>query len=400
MKKCMALLLAIALVCMFCSCNSGNDKKPINQSTGESVSNGASKNIGNNTFSLGYDDQPFYTTRSAMMVSSGEGYYFFVQDQLFYYDINSKTCVLVCGKPDCEHKNYALVNEDNQCNAFIPSDMFYYEKGFSYYDGDLYLLGKNSKDKYAVSIYRISPDGSEREEVCKIFSISDQNDIGEFAVHRGYAFCSLRTSESAAALYRVNLKSCEADIICEADGMASEFNRIAGSGNYIYFSKLCSEDDTYEKWIGKICRADIESGNVEEICDNLGSFAVIEESVYFLNFKNPDFVYVCDTVSKEVKELIKAPDASNMLLTDGKYLYLYYDSENSDTVNIVSTDGKIIDKIKVPNFYLIQGGGMDFLFVETVENGLQAFDKSKIGTGVYDADTVYSIKEDKFVLNQ
>ena len=89
-----------------------------------------------------------------------------------------------------------------------------------------------------------------------------------------------------------------------------------------------------------------------------------------------------------------------MLLTDGKYLYLYYDSENSDTVNIVSTDGKIIDKIKVPNFYLIQGGGMDFLFVETVENGLQAFDKSKIGTGVYDADTVYSIKEDKFVLNQ
>lgn len=400
MKKCMALLLTIALVCMFCSCNSGNDKNSANQSTGESMSNGAGKNIGNNTFSLGYDDQPFYTTRSAMMVSSGEGYYFFAQDQLFYYDINSKTCVLVCGKPDCEHKNYALVNEDNQCNAFIPSDMFYYEKGFSCYDGDLYLLGKNSKDKYAVSIYRISPDGSEREEVCKIFSISDQNDIGEFAVHRGYAFCSLRTSESTAALYRVNLKSCEADIICEADGMASEFNRIAGSGNYIYFSKLCPEDDTYEKWIGKICRADIESANVEEICDNLGSFAVIEESVYFLNFKNPDFVYVCDTASKEVKELIKAPDASNMLLTDGKYLYLYYDSENSDTVDIVSTDGKIIDKIKVPNFYLIQGGGMDFLFVETVENGLQAFDKSKIGTGVYDADTVYSIKEDKFVLNQ
>lgn len=400
MKKCMALLLAIALVCMFCSCNSGNDKNSANQSTGESMSNGASKNIGNNTFSLGYDDQPFYTTRSAMMVSSGEGYYFFVQDQLFYYDINSKTCVLVCGKPDCEHKNYALENEDNQCNAFIPSDMFYYEKGFSYYDGDLYLLGKNSKDKYAVSIYRISPDGSEREEVCKIFSISDQNDIGEFAVHRGYAFCSLRTSESTASLYRVNLKSCEADIICEAGGMASEFNRIAGSGNYIYFSKLCSEDDTYEKWIGKICRADIESGKVEELCDNLGSFAVIEESVYFLNFKNPDFVYVCDTASKEVTELIKAPDASNMLLTDGKYLYLYYDSENSDTVNIVSTDGKIIDKIKVPNFYHIQGGGMDFLFVETVENGLQAFDKSKIGTGVYDADTVYSIKDDKFVLNQ
>ena len=399
MKKCIALLSAIALVFVLCLCSSGNNKDSETQNVGKIENSVAVESMGNNNFALDYDDQPFYTTRSAMMVSNGDGYYFFVWNQLFYYDINAKTCVLVCGKPDCEHKNYALENEDNQCNAFIPSDIFYYEKGFSYYNGNLYLLGKNSKDRYAVSIYKISTDGSEREEVCKVFSISDRNDIGEFAVHRGYAFCTLKTSESTAALYRVNLTRLKADIVCEAHGTASEFNRIAGSGNYIYFSKLYSKDDTYEKWISKICRADIQSGKVEELCDNLGSFAVIDDLVYFMNYQNPDFVYVCDTISKEVTELMKSPDDSNMLLTDGKYLYLYCDGENTDKVNIISTDGKIIERINVPRFYLIEGGGTDYLFVETVENGLQAFDKSKIGTGEYDVDTVYFVKEDKLVLN-
>ena len=210
--------------------NSSNNASSNNSSSSNNNSNsGENTTLNDTSFKIGIDDQPFNLSRAGMSASNESGDYMFYQDTLYFHDNAANTTVIACNKPDCDH----ITNVDDgesDCNAFFPQDKYYYDKGFSYYNDSIYLLGKSSKDAKSVSLYKISKDASTREEVAKLISVSDLNSITVFAVHKGYAFWSLNTDKSAQLL-AINIdKPTEVKKIFEGNELA------AGIHNFI---RLC-----------------------------------------------------------------------------------------------------------------------------------------------------------------
>ena len=391
MKKILMIMLAVVVLALASCTNNASNENSL---------------ADNSVFTIGEDDQPFYTSRTAIKLSNGEGYYFWHINRLYYYDKITKSCVIVCSKPDCEHKDYELNGENNSCNAYLPSDEYYFEKGYAYYNGSIYVLGQSSKDEYTVSLNRISSDGAVREEICEMFTISDWNDIGEFTVHRGYAFCSLRTSENTSSFYSVNISDKSVSIVCEIKGYAAEIDRMVGYGKYMYFSKSYAEDKELENWNGKICRFDIETGKIDELLNNLGYFCVLNDNVYYINYGKYKKIYVYNTKDKTTSELADTPGDSKIILTDGENLYISnFDNETIEKKNIkifiMSSNGELMDEVSVPSCQLFEGGDNDFMFIETNEGSTQAFDKSQIGTGKYEWKTVFSVSDTgEVILNE
>ena len=92
-------------------------------------------------------------SRAGMSASNESGDYMFYLNTLYFHDNAANTTVIACNKPDCDH----ITNVDDgesDCNAFFPQDKYYYDKGFSYYNDSIYLLGKSSKDAKSVSLYK------------------------------------------------------------------------------------------------------------------------------------------------------------------------------------------------------------------------------------------------------
>lgn len=388
MKKFLIIVLTIAILCLTACTDSKGSKDT---------------SVDNCEFTAGSDDQPFYIERNSMKITDGKGYYFCFSDRLYYFDKTANSCVAVCGKPDCEHLNYEPDGKSNDCNAFIPSDEYYYQKGCAYYNGSIYMLGKSSKDKYTVSLFKFSSDGAEREEICEMFTMSDWNDIGEFAVHRGYAFCSLNTSDTSASLYCADINRKSVSVAYELTGYSAEIDSIAGSGKYMYFSKLYAEDDKLENWNGAVCRIDIETGECEELFDNLGYFSVLNDNVYYIGYSDGGKILVYNTKDKTSYEFADSPGDSRILLNDGKNLYLAnFDNEGISRqdimIYVLSTDGKLLDEINVPECEFFEGGDFDMMFMETNERKLLCFDKSQIGTGSYEWETVYTISDNGEVI--
>lgn len=418
MKKIVAIMLAAGLVsvslfgCTASDTNvSSNTSATENSNGGNSSSNSeasvtaASSNgtvtdyrieaDADTTFKLGSDDQPFFISKTGMNISDGNGAYTFFQDTLYYYDNNSQTTVVACGKPDCVHDTNSA---ESECNAYFPADEFYYDKGFSYCDNNLYLLGKGSSGNTAVSLYKISADASAREKVCTLFETSDMNNIGVFTLHRGYAFWSLNT-EDGAELFRMSLSDKKVEQVYKSDKYAAYITRFVGAGDYLYFSNTYALDEDLNEWDGTILRLNIHSGKTDELVNTTGCFTVLDNKIYYFDDEN---LCVCNLDGSDAKEFITAPENSWLVVSDTKYLYLtnwdndaLKDSDGEKTTEwklfVVDTDSKIKDTISIDDCEFFRGGYSDNLYIETTNQALSVFDKAQIGTDAHEWKTVLSV---------
>ena len=124
------------------------------------------------------DAQNFSMIRNAAATENG---FYVLQDQYVYFiDKKSKKAVPLCGKPNCKHK-------DNSCNAY-----FTHPENIQAYAGNLYVVAGGSEE-LTCSLYRISLDGSQREELKVLFRY-DSGDSGcslDFTIHRGYGYMAV-----------------------------------------------------------------------------------------------------------------------------------------------------------------------------------------------------------------
>ncbi len=355
--------------------------------------------ISSTEFKVGYDDQPFYLSRSTMTVTDGNGNYMFYGDTLYYYDNASDKAVIVCNKPDCEHINNV---DDSECNAFFPMAKFFPDKGIAYYDDSIYLLGQSGDgNKTSVSIYKVSKDGVQREEVCKLFSTSDINTVGFFTVHRGYAFWSL-FPEGSTQLYSMKLDAPgNISTVYEGEGFAPYILSMAGSGDYMYFEYNDATDETYEKFENTLYRIKLGSDSVEELKKGDGStFTVMGNTAFYISENK----YLCafDLNTREESKIYELTDNERSIVNDEKYIYLSnWDPIVTDRdykIVVLSPSGDVVDTISIPECDFFMGGDSNNLFIESKERGIDVLDKASIGTGNHNWDIFFRVEDDGTVI--
>ena len=354
--------------------------------------------ISSTEFKVGYDDQPFYLSRSTMTVTDGNGNYMFYGDTLYYYDNASDKAVIVCNKPDCEHINNV---DDSECNAFFPMAKFFPDKGIAYYDDSIYLLGQSSDgNKTSISLYKVSKDGVQREEVCKLFSTSDINTVGFFTVHRGYAFWSL-FPEGSTQLYSMKLDDPgNINTVYEGEGLAPDILSIAGSGDHMYFKYNDATDESYEKFENTLYRTKLGSGSVEELTKCGDGFTVMDNTAFYI-LENK---YLCafDLNTREESKIYELTNKEKLIVSDGKYIYLSNwdnaDNEKDYKIVVLSPSGDVVDTISTPECDFFMGGDCNNLFIESKGRGTDVLDKALIGTGNHNWNTFFRVEDDGTVI--
>lgn len=409
-KTLISILLLIPFCCIFLSACTGSNiteqtevstdvtttSVASNMPTGLTVTDYNHKANADTDFILGEDDQPFFISKMGMCISNGNGDYRFYRNALYFYDYNAGITVPLCNKPDCGHN---VDVDDSTCNAFFPEEKYFFDKGYSYYDGSLYLMGQGNESKYSVSLYKISLDGASREEACKLFEVSDFNSIGVFTVHRGFAFWSLNT-ENGAQLYRMNLEDKRIECVFAVDKAAGYILRFIGAGDYLYFSYSFAEDVNMEKWTGYICRLDIYSGKTEELVNTRSCYAVLDNKLFYFKDNN---IMCADVDGNNEVEFTEIPENSTLIVSDSENLYLT-NWDNGITnpgeykVFIFSSDRTELDAVSISNCDFFCGVSMENIYIETTDRTLSFFSKGQIGSKNHKWKTLFTIADNGAII--
>ena len=83
-----------------------------------------------------------------------EGYYYFIDDHVYFLDGETLESTIACNKPDCIH------GED--CNAYFSG---WHIPFFQYYDGKLYVADIHGGPEFRTTLYEFDPESGTRKEL-------------------------------------------------------------------------------------------------------------------------------------------------------------------------------------------------------------------------------------------
>ena len=313
-------------------------------------------------------DYQYFFGDLSKVVLVGDGYYLNNYDKLYYMKKDTMQPMPVCSKIDCEHAT-------NDCDAYIDS-----VSALRYYDGYLYYVVMHGRNENV--LYRRALDGSKVEKVCDLISSEDML-ITELGIHRGYMLYSVIESEDSCALYRVDLNKKKNEKIYTYKAFYADLYRFIGYGYGVLFIKECALDKDYSAFRYDLCYYDYTKNRISVVLENSGGdYAVADDNIYYYADGG---VYKYDTKSGN-RELFYAADEPVFVSYDGKHLYLdngwAYNleliNESECRIYIVDMDGKLMDIVSKNEYYTCYGDA-DYMF-QSALNGIEYFDKSKIGT--------------------
>lgn len=203
---------------------------------------------------------------------------------LCYYDYESQRAIRVCNRPDCSHS-------DETCNAYFVENFpkeFYELDNLKWYDNAIYLPFVESGKRV---LYRVSADGSSREEVTELFDteINPVVDGGitstsysymDICIHRGYVYF-IMDKGGAEGLCRKKLEgNSPVETIIPANVMRTTVYRMEPYGKYLFFQKgRYNEDETELE--SSIYAYDVETQELLEVKENVLSTYVIKDAVLY-----------------------------------------------------------------------------------------------------------------------
>lgn len=285
-----------------------------------------------NSYVPEYDVQNFSGTQDAVFLGGG----FYVKneaDMITFIDCESGKAAPLCGKPNCSH-------EDETCNAFF--------EGSSYigaYDGYLYIIAVGNDEKDGRILYRVSPDGSERKEIRKLYSVEEEENVAlslDFAIHRGSAYMitnwvEMSRKEREQVWYRMPLEEGEEKTeLYRIKGYSPIINMVDFDGNYIYACASYWEDEDLKKKVERTLRFDIRTDEITEINIPEESFmvAAVQGIVYYANHAEDKTDLFCirgdESQAEKIYEWEHPELPSDGIFTiykDKRYLYLENEKE-------------------------------------------------------------------------
>lgn len=342
----------------------------------------------------GEDFQNYLDPMSAV-AKADNGYYYFNDLKLYYFDIETKESYPVCNKPNCDHSSAS-------CMAFF--NMFqFYPFQLSYYKNALYVWGweedGNVRHNY---IYSVSLDDYKREKAAFLY---DGTNTGSyyFIVHRGYIYYvkngGTDLKEQTAYLYRVKIgdksRKREDKPIYEFSGIGATVWNVTASGNNIIFSNSSYGDSKGNDYKNSYSIINIHSLESSELVED-GNYSIFANGNYVYYGKDENTINRIDLITKEETSFCDINGPCYISADDN---YIYFDNlqsiivgntdEQDRKIFVYDKTGKYITEIvpKNPKDDCYFGGDDIMIFkeiktgevVETDEaNGYYIFDKSQL----------------------
>lgn len=286
-------------------------------------------------------NQNYITSSYELFVTEAEhGYYFLVDDYIYYMDFDMEAPVFLCSKPNCMHDN-------EECNAYLSQERL---NQVIYYEGALYAF--EYMGGLREELVKISADGETRETLFEVYD-RDGNDM---LIHRGKLYYTQKTEDSCNIM-AYNLDTGEQQMVCE--GKENEdFCQLFAWDHYLYYCvRGINEEEEYYDYTE---RFSLEDGTVTEIFaaapemkkEDMDSVSLPRRaengSIYFFGTeKDQLYLLLADPEGKEAT--IKAKVIFGIVCFDGDYLYTAtMDSLQSDKyLYIYTLDGECMEKMKI-----------------------------------------------------
>ena len=268
-------------------------------------------------------------------------------DYIYFIDEGSNTILPLCNNADCLHDQETDPEKYAYCNACMrPTNGFPTgELGISYCNGFLYCLDRGFNASSPPFLYRLSEDGSKKEQVYQW----DNCSINEWLIHRDVLYFTKQFHEKVDGKMKefVQLMSLsltdltkreEPVFIPDEDLTVATLGKPKAYGNHLYFQIIAY------------------TPSEEEISD--------DNYLTYLYYKT--FVY--DILNDQVTELV-LPDMSPTEFTsgiefwDGKILLHSFDPETDDSADtdyyIAELDGSDAEifMTDIPKYYEFASDG-------------------------------------------
>ena len=302
------------------------------------------------------ENQNFQTLKSGAY--SEDGFYTYDEEaaNIYFIDKNTNNAHVLCSNIGCNHSTI-------QCSAY------FVDCSGVYYTGDyLYVLAGDKTGTY-VCLYRFKPDGSEKEEVAKLFS-TEEEDMAmglEFIIHKGYGYMSINwldvesKKEREQVLYRVSLEDGSKEEIYEIYGYCPQIKirNTDGDNIYIYtytykdanLNEFEEKDYVYNITDGSVTPIEVEGNMIHRVADGDEIYILKNERKLskYLNYYETEFEIHKMKKNGKDSECIYAMSQEDldkkieiMLINiDEKYIYLIGSiNAKKDFLKIISLDGK------------------------------------------------------------
>lgn len=325
-------------------------------------------------------DQNYWERRE--ICKSGSGYYFICNRLLYYMDEKQMEPILLCSSSNCKH-------EDEACNAYIEDDM---PLLFDAEDA-IYVMTAKRNETWDVYLYRISKDGTQREEVGYIYSAEPKNYFyWDFMLVQNQYLYRIGYENASPKFVRYSLDNGKEEEVFDFAGMLE--SSVAGIQGYeygIYFNVDWKASKDEEKYHMDIYRYNENTKATELVTENIAcsEYVLIDENT--IVYEKIDFSLWCRDLKtgKEVQWRKCSSEEPGLLSFDGKYIYYYTDYKDSNhIVEVYDTDGNKVDEVDMQGaeYY---GGDENYIFgrkyVEsgnvTIGHYFVYYDKSQMGTG-------------------
>lgn len=229
----------------------------------------------------GYDMQPAFQSADGQFCSEGSVYYTVLNSWIFYYDRESDTSGILCGKPECAHK-------DASCTAYAGNMM----GCIQVYDGKLYWLSGSTP-------YCMDLDGTNREVFQKVEAMNGLSP--QFYIHRGYLYTCLVGFQVTSAEAQGTMEIKRYPLGEEAEPVIVfhkeyPYNNIwykcRFSGNSMYFMIDDAQDLDVESMMQhrELYEYHLQTGELEQLWSleenwTVYGMEVTEEGIYVLNLR-------------------------------------------------------------------------------------------------------------------
>lgn len=364
-KKTIAIVLTGVLLLAMTSCNKYVKEDNVSQNT-------------NNAFpNYEYDQEkaqsPYGTSRMAI---SSDGYYYIINNILYFYNVNSDVNMPLCSRVNCDHN-------DSDCDAYV-SNVDAASSSYAcnclgekvmYYNESLYCIEvDNNRDYY---LYRYDNTFNNKKMMMKLASAGSESKIVSDAnacfISDGYLYFYTTTlDENYAhngyiAEFQCNRVKLEGDAKFEVLGefefpgdyamKAGESNGLAifKSGNDIYFyaggtTRFYSADNRVQYRVAKY-EADLQKFQMIWSYSGSETAEILGEGTGSVNYlSGGDYVR----------------------MDDSGYFYILTASDNNVDM-IVKTNfkdnyGTVIYRTQKENIYSLQSDGGNLYFFESVQS--------------------------------
>lgn len=297
---------------------------------------------------------------------SQEGCYYFDSNILKYIDFATKKSVYLCNQPDCDH----LTEQNCNANYRDYKGVWFQSNMLQYYNGYIYMLGNKVEDSTEhVMLYKVSKDGSSREEYMELFRTEQNISIGENGttsisgipakaiIHRGYVYYYIYNEETMK-IRRIKLGDNKSEVIYSTSGERGTIYRLRAYGDYVFFQSGNFLDETLVDINAGIFAYNIHTGDVKLVKhDAVREYCVVGNKLYYYSSGQELRMLSLDT-----QEDCKLLTTSSTIFADDKYVYTF---SRGGMLEVYNHQGEKIVFINDSNIADCEFGNRGILVSET-----------------------------------